>query len=69
MAIANEGGGYLLCGISNLPPRPVVGTGAFNSPQQMGVKLLNALGFRGDRISKAIEAFKVQQNSGQTAEA
>lgn len=48
VAIANEGGGHLLLGISNTPPRPVVGTNAFRDPQKMEEKALQALGFRID---------------------
>ncbi|MGC1434401.1 MAG: ATP-binding protein [Terriglobales bacterium] len=32
VAIANEGGGHLVLGVSNKPPREVVGTKAFLSP-------------------------------------
>ena len=32
VAIANEGGGRLLLGIADNPPRPVVGTRAFINP-------------------------------------
>jgi ATP-dependent DNA helicase RecG len=48
VAIANEGGGYLLFGISNIPPRPVVGTAAFCDPQKMEGKIFSNLGFRVD---------------------
>ncbi len=46
VALANEGGGYLLLGISDKPPRPVVGTQAFNNPVGMAEKLFQAVGFR-----------------------
>src|ERR1035438_5344688 len=46
VAIANEGGGYLLLGVSNIPPRPVVGTAAFNDPQKMEEKIFANIGFR-----------------------
>jgi predicted HTH transcriptional regulator len=48
VAIANEGGGYLLLGIADRPPRPVVGTQAFNNPVAMAQKLFEKLGFRVD---------------------
>jgi ATP-dependent DNA helicase RecG len=46
VAIANEGGGFLLLGVSDEPPRAVVGTSAFNNPVEMMEKLFEALGFR-----------------------
>lgn len=48
VAIANEGGGQLLLGIADKPPRPVVGTAAFNNPVEMAEKLFEAVGFRVD---------------------
>ena len=48
VALANEGGGYLLLGIENQPPRRVVGTFAFSNPIDMAAKLFEALGFRVD---------------------
>lgn len=48
VALANEGGGYLLLGIADKPPRPVVGTQAFNDPVGMEAKLFQVLGFRVD---------------------
>lgn len=48
VALANEGGGHLVPGVSNKPPRPVVGTRAFNNPIEMTQKLLQVLGFRVD---------------------
>lgn len=48
MAIANEGGGILLLGIADTPPRPVVGTRAFNDPVGMAQKVFQAVGFRVD---------------------
>lgn len=47
-ALANEGGGYLLLGIANKAPRPVVGTQAFSDPIAMAEKLFKAVGFRVD---------------------
>jgi len=47
-AIANEGGGHLLLGVSNSPPRQVVGTAAFRDPVKMEEKLFQNLGFRVD---------------------
>ena len=48
VALANEGGGHLLLGIEDHPPRRVVGTAAFNNPVDMAAKLFQALGFRVD---------------------
>jgi ATP-dependent DNA helicase RecG len=48
VALANEGGGFLLLGIEDRPPRKVVGTAAFNDPVDMAGKLFQALGFRVD---------------------
>ena len=48
VAIANEGGGQLLFGIADKPPRPVVGTAAVNDPVGMAEKLFQTLGFRVD---------------------
>jgi predicted HTH transcriptional regulator len=48
LALANEGGGHLLLGIANTPPRAVVGTVAFNDPVAMAEKLFEAVGFRVD---------------------
>jgi predicted HTH transcriptional regulator len=48
VAIANEGGGHLLLGIADKPPRCVVGTQAFNNTVQMAEKLFQAVGFRVD---------------------
>src|SRR5258707_2410714 len=48
VALANEGGGHLLLGIEDHPPRKVVGTSAFNDPVEMAAKLFHTLGFRVD---------------------
>ena len=48
VALANEGGGHLLLGVADKPPRPVVGTKAFNNPVEMAEKLFEAVGFRVD---------------------
>ena len=48
VALANEGGGTLLLGIVNKPPRPVVGTQAFRDPVGMAEKLFQEVGFRVD---------------------
>lgn len=48
VAMANEGGGHLLLGIADKPPRPVVGTAAFNDPVDMASKIFQAIGFRVD---------------------
>ena len=46
VALANEGGGHLLLGIEDDPPRKVVGTAAFNDPVDMAAKMFQVLGFR-----------------------
>lgn len=46
VALANEGGGHLLLGIEDAPPRRVVGTAAFNDPVAMAAKMFQTLGFR-----------------------
>lgn len=48
VALANEGGGYLLLGVADEPPRSVVGTQAFSDPVAMAGKLFQAVGFRVD---------------------
>lgn len=48
VALANEGGGLLLLGIADKPPRPVVGTQAFRNPVEMAEKIFQAVGFRVD---------------------
>ncbi len=48
VALANEGGGHLLLGVADKPPRPVVGTNACNNSVGMAEKLFGDLGFRVD---------------------
>jgi type I restriction enzyme S subunit len=48
VALANEGGGHLLLGVADRPPRSVVGTQAFDNPVAMAEKLFQAVGFRVD---------------------
>jgi predicted HTH transcriptional regulator len=48
VALANEGGGHLLLGVVDKPPRRVVGTTAVNDPVGMAEKLFQTLGFRVD---------------------
>jgi ATP-dependent DNA helicase RecG len=48
VALANEGGGHLLLGIADAPPRAVVGTAAFNDPVSMAERLFEVVGFRVD---------------------
>jgi ATP-dependent DNA helicase RecG len=48
VAIANEGGGQLVLGIADRPPRPVVGTSAFPDSNDIAEKLFAWLGFRVD---------------------
>jgi predicted HTH transcriptional regulator len=48
VAIANEGGGRLVLGVSDSKPRRVVGSKAFNNPVEMASKIFQAIGFRVD---------------------
>jgi ATP-dependent DNA helicase RecG len=48
VALANEGGGHLLFGVADKPPRAVVGTQAFPDTVAAAEKLFQALGFRVD---------------------
>lgn len=48
VALANEGGGILLLGVTDRLPRSVVGTTAFNNPVEMAEKLFQTIGFRVD---------------------
>ncbi len=48
VALANEGGGHLILGVADKPPREVVGTAAFRDPVDMAAKLFQKLGFRVD---------------------
>lgn len=48
VALANEGGGTLLLGIADKPPRTVVGTQAFPDVVATAEKLFQAIGFRVD---------------------
>ena len=48
VAIANEGGGFLVLGITDRPPRRVVGTQAFSDVTGQAQKLFESLGFRVD---------------------
>ncbi len=48
VALANEGGGYLLLGIADKPPRPVVGSHAFPDTVVAAERLFQAVGFRVD---------------------
>ncbi len=48
VAIANEGGGHLILGVADKPPRPVVGTRAFDNPIEMASKIFQAIGMRVD---------------------
>jgi ATP-dependent DNA helicase RecG len=48
IALGNEGGGFLLLGINNAVPRPVVGTLAFREPIKIEEKIFQTLGFRVD---------------------
>ena len=48
VAIANEGGGHLLLGIADKPPRAVVGSQAFPDTQDIAEKLFHWVGFRVD---------------------
>lgn len=48
VALANEGGGHLVLGVSDAKPREVVGSSAFANPIEMASKLFQAVGFRVD---------------------
>jgi predicted HTH transcriptional regulator len=48
VAIANEGGGHLVLGIADKPPRPIVGSQAFSDTQDIAEKLFHWVGFRVD---------------------
>ncbi|MDP3654418.1 MAG: ATP-binding protein [Rhodoferax sp.] len=48
VAIANEGGGHLVLGIADKPPRAVVGSAAFPDSLDIAEKLFQWLGFRVD---------------------
>lgn len=48
VAIGNEGGGHLILGVADTPPRQVVGTNAFRDPIEMATKLFQSVGFRVD---------------------
>ena len=55
VAIANEGGGFLILGVSDQPPRQVVGTSACLDVIGQTEKLFETLGFRVD-INEVIKA-------------
>jgi ATP-dependent DNA helicase RecG len=48
VAIANEGGGRILLGVTDRPPRAIVGTQAFRDPVVTAERLLDVVGFRVD---------------------
>src|SRR5882724_3329455 len=48
VAIANEGGGHILLGVTDRPPRTIVGTQAFRDPVATAERLLDVVGFRVD---------------------
>lgn len=48
VALANEGGGHLLLGISDKPPRTITGTNAFPNPVKAQERLFQKIGFRVD---------------------
>jgi predicted HTH transcriptional regulator len=48
VALANEGGGHLLLGVADKPPRPVVGSLAFPDTVVAAERFFQALGFRVD---------------------
>lgn len=48
VALANEGGGTLLLGVANKPPRPVVGSRAYPQLVKTAEQLFTKLGFRVD---------------------
>jgi ATP-dependent DNA helicase RecG len=46
VAMANEGGGRLILGVSDARPRRVVGTNAFRNPNEVQSCILDKIGFR-----------------------
>jgi ATP-dependent DNA helicase RecG len=48
VAIANEGGGHLVLGVADKPPRPVVGTTACSNPVGATTQVSTKVGFRVD---------------------
>ncbi len=48
VALANEGGGILLLGVTDKVPRRVVGSAAFNDPVEMAEIVFTHIGFRVD---------------------
>ncbi|HEY3742136.1 MAG TPA: ATP-binding protein [Bryobacteraceae bacterium] len=48
VALANEGGGTMLLGVVDKPPRPVVGSKAFPDVIALAERLFSAIGFRVD---------------------
>lgn len=48
VALANEGGGHLLLGVTDSRPRRVVGTRSFDNPAKLARELFDSLGFRVD---------------------
>ncbi len=46
VAIANEGGGRLILGVSDERPRRIIGTRAFSNPNEIQTRVLDKLGFR-----------------------
>jgi len=48
VALANEGGGTLLFGVTDKPPRQIVGSQAVNDPVGMAEVVFKAVGFRVD---------------------
>lgn len=48
VAIANEGGGQLILGVADKPPRPVTGTHAFENVVAIATEIFTGVGFRVD---------------------
>src|SRR5438132_11945788 len=46
VALANEGGGKLILGVTDLPPRRVIGTNAFRPPEGIQSKIFDKLRVR-----------------------
>ncbi|SRR6266702_2883243 len=59
VALANEGGGVLLLGVADQPPRAVVGTQAFPDTVHAAEKLFHSVGFRVDIDAVAHPAGRV----------
>jgi predicted HTH transcriptional regulator len=46
VALANKGGGHLVIGVADKPPRPTMGAQALQNPAAMAEKLFQSVGFQ-----------------------